>query len=396
MSGMDTVDALEIDQDSIVQIRATLDHVGYDAAQQALRPDYFTSPFPNYEDLLRLLPVVDRPIAIALRLLALGLPEPFNDVEQFLGRDFVEAGLVCGLLQYQESSMSLKTNGYSVISLVGNYFLVSINRYYPTFDPKNADVYMGPDSFALAHEIARRRSLIPAAGSALDLCTGSGIAGLTASKVSPSLSWAGIDLSPQAVVAANFNAELNGFRSRYSAVQSDLYAAVDGLTFDFVVANPPFIPVPAGLDFPLYGAGGEDGLSVLAPLLEQLARQLTVDGSGLIYAEGIGDAKNLFVERLLDPILASGRDVEITINSASTIDNALYTIGVMLSKQRPSRLPEIVRWKELFERLGCDLFAKLFIQVTPGSGRLTKKWICPDPHRLASLITSEQRGEERS
>ncbi len=386
---------LDADPESTAQIRSTLDEVGLDAALQALRPDYFTAPYPNLEELGRLLPALERPLAVAIQLLSMAAPLPLFEVEEALGREFIEAGLMCGLLAYHESMESLSTNGYSVVSRFGQYFAVSINPYYPTFDPAYADVYMGPDSFSLAHELQRRRALIPAQGQALDLCAGSGIAGLTATLLAPELLWTGLDVSVSAIATANFNANLNALPSRYRAVQSDLYGAVGDARFDFIVANPPFIPVPDGLTFPGYGAGGEDGLLVLAPMLLDLPAHLSPDGSALIYAEGIGSGGKLLVDDLLAPITATGRNVELTVIAEATIDNALYTLGVMLAKQRPSRLAEIVHWRDLFSHLDSDTYAKFFLQITPGEGRLVKRSICPDPRRLA-VVTSQVRQDKET
>ena len=95
---------------------------------------------------------------------------------------------------------------------------------------------------------------------------------------------------------ANLNAVLNGLQRRYLAQEGDLFATVAARKFDLVTANPPFIPVPEGLPFPVYGAGGEDGRLVLGPLLRQLPRYLAPSGQAVIYGEGLGRGERLDIE----------------------------------------------------------------------------------------------------
>jgi methylase of polypeptide subunit release factors len=386
--------ALEIDLEAIGVIRGMLDEIGFDLAQQAIRPDYFGSPFADFDELSRLLPSLPTRLSVAFRVLSLGLPIPIGEAESTLGRRVVEALLVCGLLAFDDLTGSLTTNGFAITSRFGQYFVVSLNPYYPTAELATDDVYMGPDSISLASEVMRRAASLPAAGAALDLCTGSGIAALTAARLSPGLRWTGIDLSPNAVNVANFNAALNSLSSRYTAIEGDLFSPAGGRRFDLIVANPPFLPVPDGTDFPLYGSGGPDGLSVMRPLLEQIASHLTPTGRALIYAEGIGGDEELLVEPLLREISRQGFDVELSLIGKASIEQALYTLGVMLAKQRPSRLSEIVAWKELFRSLDCDHYAKFIIAISPGSGSQRKRELCADPRTLANLLGGNAQSEE--
>ncbi|MCC6790773.1 MAG: methyltransferase [Thermomicrobiales bacterium] len=374
---------LDPDPECIAEIRRTLERVGFDAAQQALRPDYFTSPFPHLEQMERLLPALDPALATAIRLLAFGEPVPAAELEVQLGREFIEAGLIGGLLQIDEERETFDTGGYTLVSRLGHYFTVSANPYYPAFDPTNADVYMGPDSYTLAAWLQRRLAGLPTEGDALDLCTGSGIAGQSVAALRPGLNWAGVDLSPAATNAATFNAALNGVSDRYRAIEGDCYAPVQGRRYDLITANPPFIPVPAGLDFPVYGAGGEDGLTVLTPILRGLPGHLTDRSRAVVYSEGVGRDGRLLVADELETLAAAGLDVRLTVIAAATIENALYTLGVMLAAQRPPRLPEIVRWRDLFAGLGVDEYAKFVIEATPGRGSVVTRRVCPDPSRIA-------------
>ena len=75
---------------------------------------------------------------------------------------------------------------------------------------------------------------------ALDLCSGSGILGLTAAQLGARAT--AVDLSRRAVLNAWLNAHLN--RLELEVLRGDLFAPVEGRRFDLVVSNPPYIPAP--------------------------------------------------------------------------------------------------------------------------------------------------------
>ena len=77
-------------------------------------------------------------------------------------------------------------------------------------------------------------------GRLLDLCSGSGVAALLAASGGARRAWA-VDVTERSTRFAEFNRLLNGI-SNMSALQGDLYEAVPGLTFDRIVAHPPYLP----------------------------------------------------------------------------------------------------------------------------------------------------------
>jgi methylase of polypeptide subunit release factors len=108
----------------------------------------------------------------------------------------------------------------------------------------------------------------------LELCAGTGIAALIAGARYAKKSWAA-DLSGRCTHFAEFNRLLNGLEN-VCAVQSDLYAAVEGLRFDRIVAHPPYIPaVEQKL---MFRDGGEDGEQILRGVVQGLPRFLNPGG----------------------------------------------------------------------------------------------------------------------
>ncbi|GGH32512.1 release factor glutamine methyltransferase [Alsobacter metallidurans] len=120
----------------------------------------------------------------------------------------------------------------------------------------------------------------------LDLGTGSGcllVALLTELKGATGV---GVDLAPQAVETARFNAARNGVADRAEFTESDWAQAITG-QFDLVVSNPPYIAnaVIEGLepevkqhDPRLALAGGPDGLDAYRAIAQALPGILAPDG----------------------------------------------------------------------------------------------------------------------
>ena len=114
----------------------------------------------------------------------------------------------------------------------------------------------------------------------LELCAGTGIAALVAARTAGH-AWAA-DITERCTRFADFNARLNGLEN-VTAVQGDLYEPVRGLTFNRIVAHPPY--VPATETKMVYRDGGEDGEQVIRRILGGLADHL--EPGGRFYLTGI-------------------------------------------------------------------------------------------------------------
>ncbi len=113
-----------------------------------------------------------------------------------------------------------------------------------------------------------------------DVCTGSGIIGITLAKECPGTRVLCLDISDTAIETARENAAALGVADRVEVAFSDLleYPADKKLKFDVIVSNPPYIRSAeiGGLmedvrDFePLIAlSGGEDGLDFYRKITEQ-------------------------------------------------------------------------------------------------------------------------------
>ncbi|WP_395660942.1 50S ribosomal protein L3 N(5)-glutamine methyltransferase [Aestuariivirga sp.] len=129
----------------------------------------------------------------------------------------------------------------------------------------------------------------------LDLCTGSGCLAIIAAGIFPDAEIDAADLSADALAVAHINVEEHGVAERVSLHQGDLFAAVDGATYDLIICNPPYVAAAEVDAFPPeYGhepvmahIGGEDGLDLVHRILAEAADHLN-PGGGLICEIGTG------------------------------------------------------------------------------------------------------------
>ena len=135
-------------------------------------------------------------------------------------------------------------------------------------------MYLGMDSMGLVYTAPRI-----AAGRVLDLCTGSGVQALTASRYAGQV--VGIDINPRALRFARFNAQLNGIENVEFAL-GNLYDAVEG-HFETILANPPFVPSPSE-DY-RFRDGGANGEEILAQIINGSADRLTPTGKLFIVTD---------------------------------------------------------------------------------------------------------------
>ncbi len=171
-----------------------------------------------------------------------------------------------------------------------------------------------PDTETL---VERALELVPSDAEArvLDLCTGSGILGLTLAAERPLARVDLTDLSADALAVARRNTEALGLSERVRLFEGDLFAAVpEGSRYALITANPPYI---AASELPSLPAdvreheprqaliAGEDGFAIHRRLVEDAPRFLDPGGTILIEV-GAGQAE------ALEALFAARPEVEAT------------------------------------------------------------------------------------
>jgi release factor glutamine methyltransferase len=152
------------------------------------------------------------------------------------------------------------------------------------------------DSWLLARvvrdEVGARAETTPRV---LDICTGSGVVGVTAARAGADVT--AVDVSCRAVAAAWLNARIN--RVRLTSRRGNLLEPVAGQQFDVIASNPPYVPsdnqAPRGLE--RAWAAGPDGRALLDRLIAEAPARLRPGGALLVvHSDLIGADETL--ERL--------------------------------------------------------------------------------------------------
>ncbi len=137
--------------------------------------------------------------------------------------------------------------------------------------------------------------------SAVDLCTGSGCLGILLAEAFPNADVDVIDISPDAIAVANINIANYGLEDRVHAIESDMFDALSGKSYDLIVSNPPYVDANAMSALPeeyrnepqIALGSGIAGLDHTRTILEQAAHYLN-DG-GILVVE-IGHNRDALLE----------------------------------------------------------------------------------------------------
>ena len=163
------------------------------------------------------------------------------------------------------------------------------------------EAWLGPDRFYVDERVIVPRSFIaemartrfapwvkdPASvTTALDLCTGSGCLAILLARAFPKAKVDAADLSPDALAVAAANVAAYRLGRRVKLVESDLFGALAGRTYDLLVSNPPYVNAASMRRLPdeyrqepeMALASGADGLRHTRLILAGARRHLNPGG----------------------------------------------------------------------------------------------------------------------
>jgi cyclopropane fatty-acyl-phospholipid synthase-like methyltransferase len=125
-------------------------------------------------------------------------------------------------------------------------------------------------------EIPRERM---AGARALEIGVGSGILSIAAMRAGAK-SVVGLEINPRAMELAEFNLRLNQCEHAVEirAGDDDVYKPVAGKEFDYILSNPPFVPVPADVQWHRHSDAGPLGMDIVEKIFAGLDAHLAPDG----------------------------------------------------------------------------------------------------------------------
>jgi len=140
----------------------------------------------------------------------------------------------------------------------------------------------------------------------LELCLGSGVNALAAARRGAARV-VGVDVNQRALAFAAANSAVNLSRERGDVPlemrRGSLFEPLAAEeSFDLILVNPPFEPVPPGTQYFTHSHGGEDGLDVVRAMLPGIRHRLRPGGRFEMYTWTMSDLK---LERATDLVLAA-------------------------------------------------------------------------------------------
>jgi methylase of polypeptide subunit release factors len=217
---------------------------------------------------------------------------PRTEAEQAFDKPTVDAFISLGLIGTGEFG-SDEYYAQVLVYPVADFLIVSDRHSLPDeseFEPPPDVVF--PAIFGGTLEFLK---LLPSHwnGTALDLCSGSGIGALSLARSGRSAVAA--DITERAMVFAQFNCALNQINN-VEVKSGDLYEAIDKRTFGCIVAHPPY--VPSLQTTKIWRDGGTTGDTLVKRMVQELPRHLDRGGLFFCICLGADTQEEKFEERI--------------------------------------------------------------------------------------------------
>lgn len=174
-----------------------------------------------------------------------------------------------------------------------------------------------------------------------------------------------LDINPRAAAFHRENAERSGLDgAALTTVTGDIATFTPAARYDLVLANPPFVPTPDGLEGTLTSNGGPEGNRFVEILFDRLELLLEPGGRCLVYVMQLTRGGEPLILDLLGRTLLD-RSVEITPSQRNVVPfDAFCTAYARLFGAATAAIES---WRAaLIERYGDDLgFCHYVLDVGP-------------------------------
>ena len=283
-------------------------------------------------------------LSLCIQLFIDGFYVPSATVRALLSESETAAFLDLGLLTRDAADESLL---YSPIKLypLGPVFVASDRWSHPDGSPFRSlpDILyppVGPNTKVFLE-------LLPGSPceAFLDLCSGTGVAGLIAASQYARQAWA-YDITARCAHFAEFNRRLNALENITTGT-GDLYEPAGTQTFDRIVAHPPYVPVLEP-KWVFYG-GGEDGEQVTRRIIAGLPRHLRPGGSLYCLAMVTERQGESLEQRLRQWLGGSEREFDVALVTRRILDPDQFALGSVLKDG--GKISDTLKFKALFREL---------------------------------------------
>jgi SAM-dependent methyltransferase len=186
-----------------------------------------------------------------------------------------------------------------------------------------------------------------------------------------------LDINPRAVAFERANAERNGFApERWRAIEGSIESFLPDERYDVILANPPFVPTPDGVQGTLTSNGGAEGNTLIDVLFERLDELLSPSGEALVYVMQFVAGERPLLADLLERHQPR-RFTELTPVQQTPIPLADYVFAYHASF--PDDREAIARWQdELTARHGPALAVQHYVAHLGPVGERAGGWAVVD------------------
>jgi methylase of polypeptide subunit release factors len=332
------------DPPRIAELRSALWTAGFKAARvsQLLGAGSDNlSPSPSQISLINRELDTTSPLATLIRLFLLGLPVAPDVVTRALAPLSATHAVEMGLLRERQGAFEA-----SVRLIPHDEFIFACSKA-SEFQAVESNHVMGVtrSSVSLANLTVRRP-----VGAALDLGTGCGIQAVLASRHASRV--IAVDLNPEALRFTEFNTRLNGIDNIECRV-GNLFEPVQDMTFDLIVANPPFVISPETRF--LYRDGGMPGDELSRRVVSEAPRYLSENGMAHIMVSWLRRLGDEWSARLRGWVQGSDCDAWLLHQATQTALAHAASWHQSLAASDPTAFEvRLDQWLEYMGGLGMD------------------------------------------
>jgi SAM-dependent methyltransferase len=210
---------------------------------------------------------------------------------------------------------------------------------------RNYVMGIGGSSLTLANLTIRRHSRLT-----LDLGTGCGFHALLSAPHSDRV--VALDINPRAIEFANFNAQLNSV-PKIECLEGDLFEQLEGLQFDLIVSNPPFVISPETSY--VYRDGGLPADELCRRIVQQAPQFLEEGGFCQMLCNWVEYDGENWQDRLRSWFTGTGCDAWVM--RAESRDIATYAYSWIRHSERGEQgntEERLKKWILYYEQLGIS------------------------------------------
>ena len=353
------------DENILLKLKNYLNRINYHLLLTLLLGEevYFVNPLPDYKTVINNLSKVDLRYRSIIKFFLLGEPIDKIILDEELDESLINYLYEIEVINKDQTSYWL--NNYCLTSYCNCYVLVSNVFYYPTCQSREQKPYIGIDSYWLARIVVNR-----VYGKVLDLCTGSGIQAILAAQTAEKV--VAVDLDPESVNIARLNVCINGLSSKIKVLSGDLYECINREKFDFIISNPPFIPIPIGVNFHICGDGGEDGMSIIRRIIKGYKSHLKPNGEAIMIGQCIGTFDNALIKGVIEEE-SPGQEYNLIIQKSIPIESQAFGFS-KLSTIYNGKSVSSDEWLENYRKMGMTHFHTftLFEKLTDGTNQVVR------------------------